>query len=65
MMNLLYHELLDRLYLITDMYNDYIVEHDSNDILSKEEKEKMCKLLWEQYQIVGNRISNKDTIIEN
>ena len=56
-----YHELLDRLYIIADMYNSYIVEHETEDynddkILSKEEKEKMLKLLWDQYQLVGNRI---------
>ena len=51
----LHHELLDRLYIITDMYNDYIVEHDSDDILSKEEKQKVLDILHEQYQSVGAR----------
>lgn len=55
MTNLYHHELLDRLYLITDMYNSYICEHNSDDILPKEEKEKMLKLLWEQYQYVGSK----------
>lgn len=59
MTNLFHHELMDRLYLITDMYNDYICEHDSDDILSKEEKEKMRSLLWEQYQLVGQRTSEE------
>ena len=53
--NVFHHELLDRLYIIMDMYNSYIVEHDSDDILSKEEKEQMQKLLWDQYQLVGQR----------
>ena len=53
--NLFHHELLDRLYMITDMYNSFICEHDSDDILSKEEKEKMRSALWEQYQLVGAR----------
>ena len=57
--NLLHHELLDRLYLITDMYNDYICEHDSDDILPKEEKEKLRALLWEQYQYVGSKIDEE------
>ena len=53
--NLFHHELLDRLYMITDMYNSFICEHDSDAILSKEEKEKMRSALWEQYQLVGAR----------
>lgn len=57
--NLFHHELLDRLYLITDMYNDYICEHDSDDILPKEEKEKLRALLWEQYQYVGSKIDEE------
>lgn len=65
MTNLFHHELLDRLYLITDMYNDYIVEHNSDDILSQEEKQKMLSLLWEQYQLVGSRISIGATCNEN
>lgn len=60
MSNLLHHELLDRLYLITDMFNDYIVEHDSNDILSLEEKQTAIQYLWNLYQIVGARISEKE-----
>ena len=60
MSNLLHHELLDRLYLITDMFNDYIVEHDSNDILSHEEKQQVCQYLWNLYQTVGERIYEKE-----
>ena len=60
MTNLFHHELLDRLYIITDMYNDYILEHNSDDILSKEEKEKMLNLLAEQYQLVGSRIAERE-----
>lgn len=59
-MNLFHHELLDRLYLITDMFNDYIVEHDSNDILSEQEKQEAVQYLWNLYQIVGSRISEKE-----
>lgn len=65
MTNLFHHELLDRLYLIADMYNDYIVEHNSDDILSQEEKQKMLSLLWDQYQLVGSRISIGATYDEN
>ena len=54
--NLYHHELLDRLYMIADMYNSFICEHNSDDILSKEEKEKMLSALWEQYQLVGGKI---------
>lgn len=60
MSNLLHHELLDRLYLITDMFNDYIVEHDSNDILSHEEKQQVCQYLWNLYQTVGERVYEKE-----
>lgn len=60
MSNLLHHELLDRLYLITDMFNDYIVEHDSDDILSHEEKQQACQYLWDLYQTVGERIYEKE-----
>ena len=64
-MNLFHHELLDRLYLISDMYNDYICEHNSDDILSQEEKQKMLSLLWEQYQLVGSRIPMRTEYNEN
>lgn len=57
MTNLFHHELLDRLYLITDTYNNFICEHNSDDILSQEEKQKMLSLLWDQYQLVGSRIA--------
>ena len=65
MTNYFSHELLDRLYLISDMYYNYIVEHETDDltddgILSKDEKEKMCKLLWDQYQLVGARIAERE-----
>ena len=42
--------------MIADMYNSFICEHNSDDILSKEEKEKMLSALWEQYQLVGGKI---------
>ena len=58
-MNLLPHELLDRLYILTDMYNSYIIEHE-DDILTQEEKQNMLSLLWEQYQLVGQRISERE-----
>ena len=59
-MNLYHHELLDRLYLISDMYYEYICNHNSDDILSKEEKEKMQSLLYDQYQLVGARIVERE-----
>lgn len=65
MTNLFHHELLDRLYLISDMYNSFICEHNSDDILSQEEKQKMLSLLWGQYQLVGSRISIGATYDEN
>ena len=46
-MNLFHHELLDRLYLITDM-------------LSEQEKQEAVQYLWNLYQIVGSRISEKE-----
>lgn len=58
--NLFHHELLDRLYLMTDMFNSYIVEHDSDDILSHEEKQQACQYLWNLYQTVGERIYEKE-----
>ena len=59
MTNLLDHELLDRMYLITDMFNDYIYEHPS-DILSEEEKERVMTVLSETYQLIGARIGEKE-----
>ena len=53
------HELLDRLYLITDMYNDYICEHDSYDFLSQEDRDELRNILWEQYQKVGQKIGEE------
>lgn len=41
-----------------NMYNSHIVEHDSDDILSKEEKERMQQLLQDQYQLVGKEYLN-------
>lgn len=64
MTNLFHHELLDRLYLITDMYNDYIIEHASDDILSKEEKEAVVRMLWDQYQKVGQRLFDMESAKE-
>jgi len=59
MTNGFHHELLDRLYIIMDMWNDYIIEHNSDDILSKEEKEKVMNVLCDTYQLVGSRIGEK------
>ena len=58
--NLFHHELLDRLYMITDMYNSFICEHDSNDLLTAEEKDKVLGILWDQYQLVGERIAKDE-----
>ena len=44
------HELIDRLYMLTDMYNDYICEHDSYEFLPLKEREELRTLLWKQYQ---------------
>lgn len=57
MTNGFHHELLDRLYIIMDMWNNYIIEHDSDDILSKEEKQEIMNILHEAYQKVGARIN--------
>lgn len=57
MTNGFHHELLDRLYIIMDMWNNYIIEHDSDDILSKEEKQEIMDILHEAYQKVGARIN--------
>ena len=58
--NLFHHELLDRLYMITDMYNSFICEHNSNDLLTEEEKDKVLVILWDQYQLVGARITKNE-----
>ena len=58
--NLFHHELLDRLYMITDMYNSFICEHNSNDLLTEEEKDKVLGILWDQYQLVGERIAKNE-----
>jgi hypothetical protein len=49
------HELLDRVYLIADMFENYILEHDaahyptvSNQVLD------ISSRLWKLYQDVGN-----------
>ena len=60
-MSLLDHELLDRMYIIVDMYNNYIIEHGST-LLTQEEKKTMLSKLWEQYQLVGQRISEIDEV---
>jgi hypothetical protein len=57
MTNGFHHELLDRLYIIMDMWNDYIIEHNSDDVLSKEEKQEVMDILSETYQKVGARIN--------
>ena len=58
--NLFHHELLDRLYMITDMYNSFICEHNSNDLLTEEEKDKVLGRLWDQDQLVGERITKNE-----
>ena len=59
MTKLLDHELLDRMYLIQDMFNDYIYEHPS-DILSEEEKGKIMDTLADTYQLIGARIAERE-----
>lgn len=55
--SLSHHELLDRIYIIVDMYNNLIVDHlGDEDILSKEEKDQMSFVLGDLYQLVGERI---------
>ena len=65
MINYFSHELLDRLYLIASMYSEYIVGHETDNlkddgILYKEEKEKVEKILWDLYQLVGERIAERE-----
>ena len=55
--SLSHHELLDRVYIIVDMYNNLIVDHvGDEDILSKEEKDQMSFVLGDLYQLVAERI---------
>ena len=56
-------ELIDRLYLMTDIYDNYIKSHPTYDLLPLKEREEMVKLLYEQYQKVGcalDKLENKD-----
>lgn len=51
-----YYELLDRLSCIADNFENNIVNHDSDDILSYDEKMKVCMAIADAYQLVGQRI---------
>jgi hypothetical protein len=49
------HELLDRVYLIADMFEDYIVEHKAAHYPAVTNKvREISSKLWKLYQEVGN-----------
>ena len=51
-----YHELLDRLHCMCEIFDVTIINHDSNDILSSEDKNRIISVIADAYQLVGNRI---------
>lgn len=54
-----HHELLDRMWILTDMYENYISNNpETDDIFSQEEKEQMSMFLNETYQMIGERVLN-------
>lgn len=54
---LAHHEILDRMWILTDMYENYISNNpETDDIFSQEEKEQMSMFLNETYQMIGERI---------
>ena len=56
---LAHHELLDRMWILTDMYERFINDiPETDDIFSQEEKEQMSAFLNETYQMIGERVLN-------
>lgn len=54
--NLYHHELLDRLHCVCAMFEEMILNHNSDDIYPRDEKEKDLQLLAGIYTKIGNRI---------
>ena len=54
--NLYHHELLDRLHCICVMFEEIILNHNSDDIYSQDEKNSDLMYLSAIYQKIGNRI---------
>jgi hypothetical protein len=53
-----YLELMDRLHILMSTLDDHILNHPLTDVNEdiKEKLEEALTLLWETYQIVGNKI---------
>ena len=46
------HEILDRTYMIADMFESYVKEHPASEAV-KEEVERVSEKLWDLYQVIG------------
>lgn len=46
------HEILDRTYMIADMFESYVQEHPASEVV-KEEVERVSEKLWDLYQVIG------------
>lgn len=46
------HEILDRTFMITDMFESYVQEHPASEAV-KEEVERVSEKLWDLYQVIG------------
>lgn len=46
------HEILDRTYMIADMFESYVVEHPASESV-KDEVERVSEKLWDLYQVIG------------
>lgn len=46
------HEILDRTYMIANMFESYVLEHPASESV-KDEVERVSEKLWDLYQVVG------------
>ena len=46
------HEILDRTYMIADMFENYVVEHPASESV-KDEVLRVSEKLWDLYQVIG------------
>jgi len=60
-----YHEILDRLSCMCNIFEANIIEHDSDDILPEYEKLAIQKVIYDAYQLVGERICNFEENVDN
>ena len=51
------HEVLDRAFLIMDMFNKYIIEHEAleSDPELKQKAEEISESLYQFYNIIGEK----------